>query len=121
MKHFFLLIAIMAFPMFSFSQERVSKLAVQPVPFSRLPENKDKSLNSILDEVPSTFSAAHRAKIRQELSETWEAYWDNNQRAHPDWNNDQLKEIAFKNTWSFFLQWSGDDFDFYWETDQGKD
>lgn len=120
MKQFFF-IAIMAFPMFSFSQERVSKLAVQPAPFSRLPENKDKSLNSILDEVPSTFSAARRAKIRQELSETWEAYWDNNERAHPDWNNDQLKAVAFNNTWSFFLQWSGDDFDFYWETDQGKE
>ncbi len=121
MKKFFLLIAIMVCPMFSFSQERVSKLAVQPVPFARLPENKDKSLNSILDEVPSTFSAARRAKIRQELSETWEAYWNNNERAHPDWNNDQLKAVAFNNTWSFFLQWSGDDFDFYWETDQGKE
>lgn len=121
MKQLFFIAITVALPFFSFSQERISKLAVQPAPFSKLPENTDKSLNSILDEVPSTFSAARRAKIRQELIETWEAYWDNNQRAHPDWNNDRLKEIAFKNTWSFFLQWSGDDFDFYWETNQGKE
>ena len=96
-------------------QAQQSRIASPKREFSRMPKDDSGHLNSILDEVPTNIPAKQQAKIRQELTETWEAYWDTNRNAHPTLMNADIREMVFPNVWSFFLAWEGLKFDFYWE------
>jgi hypothetical protein len=101
-------------------QAQQSRIASPKREFSRMPKDDSGHLNSILDEVPKEIPAALQAKIRNEISETWDAYWDSNRKAHPALMNADIREMVFPNVWSFFLAWEALKFDFYWETTDEK-
>ena len=119
MKHFiFIALAIFATTTITAQQSRIASPKRE---FSRMPKDDSGFLNSILDEVPKNIPAAQQAKIRQEITETWEVFWDNNRKAYPHALNSEIRQAAFNNTWWFFLNWEALKFDFYWErkTDEG--
>ena len=119
MKHFiFIALAIFATQTISAQESRIASPKRE---FSRMPKDDSGFLNSILDEVPKNIPAAQQAKIRQEITETWEVFWDNNRKACPHALNSEIRQAAFNNTWWFFLNWEALKFDFYWErkTDEG--
>lgn len=118
MKHFlFIALAIFATTTITAQQSRI---ASQKREFSRMPKDDSGHLNSILDEVPTNIPAAQQAKIRQEITETWDAYWDTNRNAHPALMNSEIRELVFPNVWSFFLSWEALKFEFYWEKTDEK-
>lgn len=116
------IIIILTLALFATStiQAQQSRIASPKREFSRMPKDGSGTLNSILDEVPTGIPAALQAKIRNEISETWDAYWVNNRKAHPTLMNADIRELVFPNVWSFFLSWEADKFDFYWEKKDEK-
>ena len=118
MKHF-LFIALAIFATTNITAQQ-SRYASPKREFSRMPKDDSGHLNSILDEVPTDIPAAQQAKIRQELTETWDAYWDTNRKAHPALMNAEIRELVFPNVWSFFLSWEALKFEFYWEKTDEK-
>jgi hypothetical protein len=96
-------------------QAQQSRIASPKREFSRMPKDDSGHLNSILDEVPTNIPAALQAKIRNEISETWDAFWETNRNANPRLMNADIREMVFPNVWGFFLAWEALNFDFYWE------
>jgi len=119
MKQIILFFALALFA--STIQAQQSRIASPKREFARMPKDDSGHLDSILDEVPTNLPAKEQAKIRQEITETWDVFWDNNRKAYPNALNSEIRQAAFNNTWWFFLNWEALKFDFYWErkTDEG--
>jgi len=119
MKNIIFIFALATFATTAITAQE-SRIASPKREFSRMPKDDSGFLNSILDKVPTDIPAAQQAKIRAEITETWEVFWDNNRKAHPHAMNSEIREAAFNNTWWFFLNWEALKFDFYWEkTEEG--